>query len=101
MSAGIKHLFTQPERVEIVGNIVVIADRLPVTLLGVKPATQSRSMPHQPQVTVVGQFRQQNFQSKFLLESPIFIQKIIGERKYAFDVPIKIEVSPDIDRKSV
>src|SRR3954453_23228694 len=96
MSAGIKHLFTQPERVEIVGNVVVITDCLPVALLGVKAAAQPCPTPHQAQLTIVMQFRQQNLQLRFLLESPTFIQKIIGKREDTFDVSLNIKVSPNV-----
>src|ERR1051325_9319569 len=50
VSTGVDHLLAQPERIEIVRNIVVIANRLPVALFRVKPPAQPRPTPHYPQL---------------------------------------------------
>src|SRR5258708_5215812 len=94
VSAGIHHRPVEPQLVEIVGNIVVKADRLPVTGSGVKSASQPGGL--RPVVTLRRQAQQQTCQLQLLFRSPVSLREMLRQRKNRKDVSGDVEFVMDV-----
>ncbi len=93
-SAGVDHVLVEPEAVKIVGDIVMILDRLSVTLLRMRPAAQFCG----PVVGTLGCPRDaEQFQPEadLFAELPIAAEQIVAQLETAFQIAMDVEIVED------